>query len=72
MASTIASTVTLLKMFGGLGFELWDVVINQLRTPAVQGVGMAAQHYRTIKSHEYILVWRKPGYTDRSRVGEIC
>jgi DNA modification methylase len=62
----------LIELFAGLGFELWDVVINQLRTPAVQGVGMAAQHYRTIKAHEYVLVWRKPGYTDRSREGDIC
>jgi len=41
-------------------FDLWDIVINRLHTPAVRGVAMAADRHRTVKEHEYVLVWKKP------------
>jgi DNA modification methylase len=57
----------LISLFGASGFELWDCIINQLNTPAVQGVAMAHARYRTVKAHEYVLVWRKPGYEQVGR-----
>lgn len=59
----------LINLFGAAGFELWDTVINQLDTPAVQGVAMAHNRYRTVKAHEYVLVWRKPGWEQLERTG---
>ena len=61
----------LMGLFESVGFELWDIIINQLRTPAVQAVGKACELYRTIKAHEFVLVWRKPGYENKRREGEI-
>lgn len=55
-----------LNIFQWAKFELWDIVINRLHTPAVRGVAMAADRNRTVKEHEYVLVWRKsPGQEDK-------
>lgn len=43
------------------GFELWDMVINFLySTPSVIGINKCAEMKRTLKSHEYILIFKKP------------
>lgn len=44
------------------GFELHDIVINVIRTPYVSGVEAAVKKFkRTVKYHEYILTFKKPG-----------
>jgi DNA modification methylase len=48
-----------IKLFLKHGFKLNDVVINQLNTPAVTGVGTAINYGYCPKAHEYILVFRK-------------
>ena len=43
------------------GFEMWDIVVNFLySTPSVIGINKCAEMHRTLKSHEYILVFKKP------------
>lgn len=61
----------MIELFEAAGFHLWDIIINQLRSPAVRGVGMAANQYRTVKVHEYILVWRKPGWTKETKQSDL-
>ena len=43
------------------GFDVYDIIINFLySTPSVIGVNRLAEEKRVVKSHEYILVFRKP------------
>ena len=47
-------------LFEKAGFETWDIGINFLySTPSVIGVHTAAKMGRLLKSHEYILVFKK-------------
>lgn len=40
-------------------FHLHDIVINQINSPFVTGAAKAVELRRTLKMHEYALVWRK-------------
>jgi len=49
-----------ITLFMAAGFELWDVVINVIRTPFVSGVDNAVRKQRrTVKYHEYVLTFKK-------------
>jgi DNA modification methylase len=52
-------TITI-DLFKKAGFQLWDIVINKLRSMAILGVGSKAEpHKYNVKIHEYILVFKK-------------
>lgn len=48
-----------IEQFKYTGFALHDTVINILNSPAVIRVANAALHRQTIKTHEYIIIWKK-------------
>jgi len=49
-----------IEIFKSVGFKLWDIIINELDVPwGSIGVGEYARHYHVVKSHEFILVFRK-------------
>lgn len=45
--------------FKRCGFQLWDVVVNQLNTPMTMAAAQAKRLKYTLKIHEYILVFKK-------------
>jgi DNA modification methylase len=50
-----------IKLFEKCGFNLHDVVIYNLNTPGITGLTRCDRSRYTVKSHEYILVFRKGG-----------
>ena len=51
-----------IKCFMNKGFDLWDFVINVVRTPHISGIGNAVmKQKRTLKYHEYVLTFKKVG-----------
>ena len=45
--------------FASCGLDFWDIVINKLNSPYVTGAAVAKELKRTLKVHEYLLVWKK-------------
>ena len=49
----------LIQSFEVSGLLFHDIIINRLNSPFVTGAGKAYELRRTLKIHEYIIVWRK-------------
>ncbi len=50
----------MLQAFKSSGLSVHDIIVNRLNSPFVSGAQQAMDRRRTLKIHEYILVWRKP------------
>lgn len=52
--------IDFIEIFKSAGFDLWDIIINVLRSPhTAVAAGRAVKKRYTIKTHEYILVFKK-------------
>lgn len=56
----IAWHIDMIKVFTQVGFELHDIAINQVNSVAIMGVGQYEKERKLVKTHEYILVFKKP------------
>jgi DNA modification methylase len=48
-----------IRIFQEVGFACHDVIVNQLNSLAIMGIGQALENKYTPKMHEYILVFKK-------------
>lgn len=48
-----------INIFRKIGFKMHDIVINELNSLSILGIGCCAENKYTAKKHEYILVFKK-------------